>query len=318
MDNTRITRYHKKKTSKFKKKRKLFLILGALLIVVLFLVWKVIGDLKSTTNNMYVEVEHEIKRTVPLTMKEGQPLSILLLGLDTGELGRTGKGRSDTMMVVTINPETNQTKIVSIPRDTYTEISGLNKMDKINHAYAYGGATMAINTVQDMLNIPIDYFVSVNMESIQQVINAIDGVEINPILSFTWDGYTFEEGVPVTVDGQGALAYARMRKDDPRGDYGRQERQRQVIESVIKKGASLSSILKYQDVLTSLGNNIETNLSFSNMIDIFTFYSEAAANIEQIQLSGTGTTIEGIYYDLVADEELQRVSNLLNNQLELN
>lgn len=156
------------------------------------------------------------------------------------------------MMVKTVNPKTNQTKIVSIPRDTYTEIIGRGTMDKINHAYAFGGVSMSVNTVQNLLDIPIDYYVEVNMQGVKDIVDALDRVQVSPPISFNYDGYSFVQGQPTTLDGNAALAYSRMRYEDPNGDYGRQARQRQIIVAAMNKVASLSTIMNYQGVLGAL------------------------------------------------------------------
>lgn len=282
-----------------------------------FFIWRVYSDVTSTTNKIYREVETEQVRETPVDIDTEDPFSVLLLGVDTGDLGRTEQGRSDTIMVLTINPDSNETKIVSIPRDTYTEIVGYGTTDKINHAYAFGGTSMSVNSVQNLLNVPIDYFVEVNMQGLKDIVDAVGGVDVESPLTFTYEGYSFTEGEVTHLDGATALAYSRMRYDDPNGDYGRQERQRQVIEAAIQKVASFSTIMNYRTILGTLENNMQTNLNFDDMVDIFNKYRGAVGNIEQIQLTGTGTMMGGIYYDVIDDEEINRVSGILREQLEL-
>src|SRR5690606_27392907 len=132
-------------------------------------------------------------------------------------------------IVLTVNPNKESIQMVSIPRDTRTEIIGKGFEDKINHAYAFGGMEMAIDTVENFLDIPIDYYVQVNMEGFKDLIDAVGGVTVENDLAFTQDGYHFPEGT-ITLYGDEALAFVRMRKNDPRGEFGRQLRQRQIIE----------------------------------------------------------------------------------------
>lgn len=288
-----------------------------LLIAAGIFVWKVYSDVTSTTDEIYQDVDKNELREDPVEVGNKEPFSILLLGVDTGDLGRTEQGRSDTMMVMTVNPNTNQTSIVSIPRDTYTEIIGRGTMDKINHAYAFGGVSMSMNTVQNLLDVPIDYYVEVNMQGVKDIVDTLGGVQVTPDLSFDYDGYSFVEGQTTTLDGDAALAYSRMRYDDPNGDYGRQARQRQIIVAAMSKVASLSTIMNYQGVLGTLENNMQTNLTFDNMVSIFNDYRGAASNVEQIQLQGAGTKIDGIYYAIIDDNELATVSETLKTQLEI-
>lgn len=308
-----------KKSNKERKGLKIFLIIVLIIFVVLGLfVWKIYSDVAGTTEKIYKNIETEEIRENTVDISKKDPFSILLLGVDTGDLGRTEQGRSDTMMVMTVNPNTDKTTIVSIPRDTRTEIVGHGTTDKINHAYAFGGTAMSVNTVQNMLNIPIDYYVEVNMQGLQDVVDAVGGVQVTSPLTFSSDGYNFTEGVSVSLDGKAALAYSRMRYEDPAGDNGRQERQRQIIQATVEKVASLSTISNYQDILGSLENNMQTNLEFDDMVKIFNNYRSAAGNIQQEQLVAEGTTIDGIYYGIVSDEEMIRVTGLLKEQLELN
>lgn len=305
-----------------KKKRKglkIFLIIVLVLFIALGLfVWKIYSDIAGTTEKIHKEVETEKVRESSVDISKKDPFSVLLLGVDTGELGRTEQGRSDTMIVMTVNPTTNKATMVSIPRDTRTEIVGQGTTDKINHAYAFGGTSMSVNTVQNMLGIPIDYYVEVNMKGLQDIVDAVGGVQVTSPLTFSYEGYNFTEGESTSLDGKTALAYSRMRYEDPSGDYGRQERQRQVIQATLEKVASLSTISNYQDILGSLENNMQTNLEFNDMVKIFNNYRSAAGNIEQVQLEAEGTTIDGIYYGIVSDEEMSRVSGLLKEQLEIN
>lgn len=313
------TRSPKKKPKKKRNGLKIFLIIVLVLFIALGLfVWKIYSDVAGTTEKIHKDVETEEVRESSINISKKDPFSILMLGVDTGDLGRTEQGRSDTMMVMTVNPNIDKATMVSIPRDTRTEIVGHGTTDKINHAYAFGGTSMSVNTVQNMLDIPIDYYVEVNMKGLQDIVDAVGGVQVTSPLTFSYEGYNFTEGKSTSLDGKTALAYSRMRYEDPNGDYGRQERQRQVIQATLEKVASLSTISNYQDILGSLENNMQTNLEFNDMVKIFNNYRSAAGNIEQVQLKADGTTIDGIYYGIVSDEEMSRVSGLLKEQLELN
>ena len=319
MSQSRSDTRSPKKEPKKRKGLKTFLIIILILFIALGLfVWKIYSDVAGTTEKIYKDVKTDEVRESSIDISKKDPFSILLLGVDTGDLGRTEQGRSDTMMVMTVNPNLEEATIVSIPRDTRTEIVGNGTTDKINHAYAFGGTPMSVNTVQSMLDIPIDYYVEVNMQGLKDIIDAVGGVDITSPLTFSYEGYNFTENVTTSLDGKAALAYSRMRYDDPEGDYGRQERQRQVIQATVEKVASLSTISNYKDILGTLEKNMQTNLDFDDMLKIFNNYRSAAGNIEQVQLKAEGTTIDGIYYGIVSDEEMNRVSSLLKVQLELN
>lgn len=272
---------------------------------------------------MYEVVEgqeqHASRQERPVIVDDGEdPFSVLILGVDSGDLGREDVGRSDTLMLLTVNPNTDQTSIVSIPRDTYTEIIGRGTMDKINHAYAFGGTAMAVNTVQNLFDIPVDYYISVNMESMQQIIDAVGGITITPPMSFSHSGNSFVKDQPTHMTGAQALSYSRMRYEDPNGDYGRQGRQRQVIEGTMQSIASIDSIRNYRSILESLSTTMKTNMSFDDMFDMFSNYRSSVNNVEQVQLSGSGQMRNGVYYEMIPEEEISRVRSHLQSELELN
>ncbi|THE11338.1 LytR family transcriptional regulator [Bacillus timonensis] len=305
---------HNKKMNKKKKWLVWILsILGVLIIGIGGYAFYLYQSVEKAVSSMHTPIEREKseKRTEQIDFGKKHPFSVLLLGVDEREGDR---GRSDTLIVLTINPHVNSIKMLSIPRDTRTEIIGKGTQDKINHAYAFGGVEMTINTVENFLDIPIDYFVEVNMESFKDIVNAVGGVTVNNPFAFTFEGHTFKKGT-IKLNGEEALAYSRMRKEDPRGDFGRQDRQRQIIQAVIKQGASLSTITKVDDILGVLGNNVQTNLTFNQMLEIQKNYKSTAGNLEQLQLTGSGTKIGGIYYFFVPKEELTKLSSQLKQHL---
>lgn len=253
-------------------------------------------------------------RTTKVELVEKEPISVLLLGVDERE---ADTGRSDTMIVLTANPSLASIKLLSIPRDTYTEIIGLNKMDKLNHAYAFGGIDMALHSVENLLNIPIDYVIQVNMESFLEIVDSVGGVTVENTTAFEDHGYLFKEG-PIHLNGDMALSYVRMRKNDPLGDFGRQERQKQVLLAILKEGASFNSLLNYKDLLATLSDNIRTNMQFNQMVDIQKGYKDALANVETITLTnGTGKRMNNIWYYVPEQEEMNDVTMMLKEHLEL-
>ena len=260
-----------------------------------------------------IEREKSEKRLEPVTLEQKQPFSVLLLGVDEREGDR---GRSDTLIVVTVNPDTKTTKMLSIPRDTRTEIIGKDFEDKINHAYAFGGVEMSMDTVENFLDIPIDYYMKINMEGFKDIVEAVDGITVQNDLDFTYEGDHFPKG-EILLNADEALKYSRMRYEDPRGDFGRQSRQREIIKGVIKKGASFSSLTRFDEIFDALGKNIKTNIQFDEMVDIQTNYKESAESIQQMEVSGKGAKIDGIYYFIVADEEKQKLQQTFKEHLKM-
>ncbi|MBS4223309.1 LytR family transcriptional regulator [Lederbergia citrea] len=302
-----------------KKKRKgLKIFLTVLLVLVLGVVgygYSIYHNLNKAATTVHSPIDRtpEVKRPTDLALNKKEPFSVLMLGIDQRE---GDKGRSDSMIVITVNPKLKSMEMLSIPRDTRVEIVGKGIDDKINHAYAFGGVEMSMNTVEKFLDIPIDYYIKMNMEGFKEIVDAVDGITVNNDLDFKQDGHHFATGT-LNLNGDAALSYARMRKNDARGDFGRQMRQRQVIQGVMNKGANISALWKYDDVLKALSNNVETNISFAEMKDIQKNYADARHNIEQIQIAGSGATIGGIWYYVVPQEEVANVQTHLKEHLEL-
>ena len=298
------------------KGKKIFAIIFRIILVLFLAVVgmgaKLYWDVSKSMDKTYETVERSKKSQVNLNNKE--PFSVLLLGIDTGDDGRVEQGRSDTTIVATVNPRDKQTTLVSLARDTYVDIPGQGKQDKLNHAYAFGGASLAMDTVENYLNIPINHYVSINMAGLKELVNAVGGIEVNNNLTFSQDGYDFTIG-KISLDGEQALSYSRMRYEDPNGDYGRQERQRKVIEGIVQKVLSLNSVSNYQEILTAVSDNMKTDLSFDDMKKIALDYRSAFGKVKQDQLQGTGFMQDGVSYQRVDEQELTRVQQELKNQL---
>ncbi|WP_066055797.1 LCP family glycopolymer transferase [Robertmurraya korlensis] len=311
-----------------RKKRKTKRVIRILLTVFTFLLvgigvfaYNVYSNMASAVDKMHNPISREVseKREEQAEFVEKDPISILLLGVDERE---GDGGRTDTMIVMTINPITKSTKIVSIPRDTRADLIDPedpddSTIDKMNHAYAFGGIEMSITSIENFLNIPIDYYAEVNMQGFKDIVDAVGGIEVNNEYEFELDGVYLSEGYH-KLTGEEALQYARMRKEDPRGDFGRQERQREVISKVIAKGKSLKALTNYEDILEALQGNIKTNLTLKQIIDIQKSYIAAAESIEKVEIEGEGKILSnGVWYYLVDDSTRQTLSNDLRTHLEL-
>ncbi|WP_298472034.1 LytR family transcriptional regulator [uncultured Psychrobacillus sp.] len=287
---------------------------GILVVGTVLLGYFLYKDVTDTVKDMHEPIDRKVseKRTEPITFKEKDPFSVLVLGVDERD---NDKGRSDTMIVMIVNPLTNTTTMVSIPRDTYTEIVGKGIQDKINHAYAFGGIEMSMATAENLLDIPIDYVVQVNMESFQDIVDAVGGITVNNDIDFAAGGHTFSKG-ELSLDGEEALSFIRMRYEDPRGDFGRQDRQKQVIQGVLKQGASVGSIMNYKTIFAALGKNIRTNLTFDEMVSIQSNYRGAVGNVNQLYIqNGKGKMIDGVWYYMMDDNELNTIQASLKSEL---
>ena len=152
------------------------------------------------------------------------------------------------------------------------------------------------------------------MEGIEALVDAVGGIEVNNPFEFTYEGMTFPKGGQ-ELDGEMALKYSRMRYDDPNGDYGRQERQRQIIMGVSKKVLSTNGLTNYQSILTTMGENVKTDLSFTDMRTLMGDYRAAFGNIKSDQMKGEGFMQDGVSYQRINPAELKRVQDELKAQL---
>lgn len=266
--------------------------------------------LHNTTSKIH-SMDSSLSKASDTKTSAGKPVSYLLLGTDTGALGRTEKGRTDTMMVMTVNPNTKTTTMASLQRDTKITIDGVT--EKLNAAYALGDAKQAMTTVEQLLNIKLDGYLLVNMKGLEQLVDAVGGVTVKSPLTFSYEGYSFTENQDVTMNGTETLAFSRMRYDDPRGDYGRQIRQQLVIEAVMNKLKADPKSALNNDFLDAVSDNVRSNISLTSMRNLATKYRDAGETINRDQMTGTGVMIDGVSYQEMSQDEITRVHNEIVN-----
>lgn len=320
MAQTRLER----KKGKMKRLLRTFMIIGVMSFLFLGGLLLFFGiKLASVTTGANEDLERgeksELREVAVNPSKDN--ISILFLGVDdrVGDLD----GRTDAMILATFNKDLGTIKMVSIPRDSLVEIPGRKNKDKINHAHAYGGTDRAIETVENLFDIPVDYFVKLNFKAFIEIVDALGGVEIDVPFTFTEmdsqdraGAITLREGTQL-LNGEEALAYSRMRKKDPRGDIGRGERQLDVIKAIINKGSSISSITSYGDVLESIEKHISMNLSFGNIISLHS-YATSINDIETLSLEGKDTRKNRVYYYELKEDSVRSISETFKEHLEIN
>lgn len=306
----------------YRKKRRIWLwLLTAIVVIALGVAAYFVYVYFSTKNA--VDKTYDPKTSVRIDNGEfngKKKFAVLLMGTDTGALKRTEKvGNTDTIILAMVNPQKKRYSLMSVPRDTMAQMIGANnfRVEKINAAYSIGGAKMAMATVSKLINVPIKYYAVVNMGGIIKMIRYVGGIEIRPLRSFEYGGYIFKKGKLTRMSGGGVLAYARMRYDDPRGDYGRQQRQRQVITTLIKKAVSVSSLTNLDKILSSVSGNIKTNLPFNAIQSIALNYRGLAKTEKSDYLHGYNAMIGDAAYQVQPTKELQRVSNYCRQEMGL-
>lgn len=300
-----MKRKRKKKKSLTKKiVVTVIIVLAILVILVAAFIFYKLFSLNNTINNP-LDREHSELRDKP--REKGDPISIVLFGIDDDEVRKQENGgqRSDSIVLLSINPKDKKTEMISVPRDTHAEIVGKDTEEKINHAYAYGGPDMAVKSVEKLMDVPIDHYASINMDGVSRLIDEINGVDVVSNSDFKVRDYVFEKGKKLHMNGDEALAFMRSRKEaGAGGDEGRQARQQLVIEAVAKKSLKPSSIPKINTIFDAVENNIMTNLSLTELNDIRSDYQSAQETVNRHTLKGENTMgDDGLYYFYLGDNE---------------
>ncbi|MBM4760883.1 LytR family transcriptional regulator [Bacillus sp. B15-48] len=312
-----------KKQKNQRRKRVLFLFLTIIFLSVISITGYFAFQTYVAATNSYEEIDgREAKsdlREDPVYISS-DPFSVLILGIEN-YMNIYDRGRSDTIMLATFNPKQQTMKLVSVPRDTYVKIPDY-KYDKINHAFSIGGKERVIATMEKLLEIPIDYYVTVNFQGFTNIIDTLGGVTVDVPFDFNdinmdWERFYFYEG-PQKLNGEEALVYARMRKQDPRGDFGRNERQRQIVSGVIEKVSSPATFLKIDEIVQVISENIETNMRMREALAFIKKYPKfSSSSIEQIEIKGSDEYINGIYYFRPDEESIFSLKTTLMEHLEL-
>ncbi|UAL47024.1 LCP family protein [Sutcliffiella horikoshii] len=316
------SRYEKKKRKGKRLKRVLLVFLTLFLAVVAYGGY-LLFETYQAANNAYTELDREKSKYRDKEVEINKdPFSVLIMGIEDYSSGGEN-GRTDTLIVATLNPKEKTMKLLSIPRDTLVYYEHLGYESRINHAHAYGGKEMTIEKVEELLEVPIDYYSTVNFEGFKNVIDIIGGVEVEVPFDFTEKSdvdnslLQFTEG-PMNLDGEEALAYARMRKQDPRGDFGRNDRQKQIIQAAMSEMLKPGNLLKVDDIAKEMGDNVQTNIRVSEGIGLSKLYAGFnSSSMENVTLEGSDDTSTGAYYFIPYEESILEVRSILKQHLEI-
>ena len=312
-----------KKQGKRKKfiKTGILVALSALLVVVVYGV-SLLNKANDAADRAYEAIDDRVKSDLRDEIVEPleDNVSILLVGVDESEKRNQSdsNSRSDALLVATLNNKSKTVKLLSIPRDSYVYIPDRERMDKITHAHAFGGIPGTIDTVEGMLDIPIDYYVKMNFNAFIEIVDALGGVEAEVPYQLTeLDendklAIDLEPGIQ-QLDGKQALALARTRKFD--SDIERGKRQQMLLQSIMKQATTLKSITKYGDVIDAVGDNMKTNMTFSEMKSFFEYAKGGMPQIETINLAGTDDMSTGVYYWMLDETDLHSVKRDMQSHL---
>lgn len=268
-------------------------ILVCILLIGAFTVHRTLGKMKQVsvdTSDLSINYE-EIQEFE----NHEEIINIALFGIDSED---GVAGRSDAIMVATIDPIHNKLKLTSIMRDSYVNIPDIG-MDKINHAYAFGGPQLAIKTINENFGLDITDYMSVNFTSLPVIIDILGGVEIN----ITDEEVPHIPGVnsagTYTLNGDQALSYSRIRYASG-GDYVRTERQRTVLNALFNKASTLS-VTALPGLLNEVLPHVQTSMNTSDILSLGTKALGVVSNglsQDRFPRDGycEGTMIDGIYY----------------------
>ena len=293
--------------------------------------------------------------TVESTNKDiTEPFTVLLLGVDSkyDGLANNAAFNGDSIMLITFNPKTLSATVFSIPRDTYVPIAcNNNKSYKINSAAAYG-TKCVIDTVQNLVDIPIDYYVKINFKGVVSLVEALDGITVDvekPDFNKNWghdcqkmvceqnssrdwgeDTVYIPVGDSITLNGEQALAYSRNRHQWALSDFKRIEHQQTVVTAIANKAKNIRDINTLYKVLNAVANNIDTNMSTKQILNFYNVAKNALINntsedefinIQKTYLTGYDLTLyingSSTYTYQYYEESLKEIVNAMKENLEI-
>ena len=249
---------------------------------------------------------------------ENKTINFLLLGVDE----RSGDvGRSDTIMMLSANLATKRIGLVSVPRDSKVDMIKYGST-KVNHAYAYGGITLAKQTIEKLLNVKADHYFVINFSAFKKIIDLLGGVDLDVEKDMYYrDDYDGENGLVIDLqkgqqhlDAEKAIEYVRYR--DEEGDIGRVKRQQKFLNAVLAKFTSPSTILKIPSIIKEVRNSIQTDMSFADMVEYLSFLKNGTDyKTTAFMVPGSPQMIDDLSYWIVnypkLYDELQAMNNFI-------
>jgi len=243
-----------------------------------------------------------------------EPINILLLGAD---IRKNDPGRSDTIMILRIDPAKKRAVLLSIPRDSRVEIPGHGRT-KINAAFSYGGAKLTIETVSQLTGLEFNHYAVVDMMGFIHIVDALGGIDIDVekrIRNATFH-YNFEPGLQ-HMDGKHALSYVRFRHD-AEGDFGRIRRQQQFLKAIADRFLRIEAIPQYPRIANIAARYLETDMSITEMISLARLLASLPKeNLETGMLPGTPKSIGGVSYVLLDEAKMKVILETVRKETRL-
>lgn len=320
----------KGKKNKFSKRKKIWLFTFAFVFIVgigsyvfrkellIFGFNNVVAPtIEQTLDNSYVPLKETEEPGIQQPADQGdRPFSILLLGTD--QRGNEN-GLSDSIIYTVIRPKDSKALLVSIPRDSYTEIIGADKVKgarthtKINAAHSYGGPQMSVDTVKNLLNVPIEYYATINFSGLVEVTDALGGVEL-PITKVIENKSPYHEKLRIEPNkpiysGKEALMYVRYREDS---DFKRTERQRIFLKAALNRMKRMDNILNVQNIIEIAGGNFKTNMKSDFILDLAkqVILNGGTPEITSHMMQGKGSSKDQWYY-MLDEADIKRTHEMI-------
>jgi LCP family protein required for cell wall assembly len=234
-----------------------------------------------------------------LTNSPDGSMTILMMGVDA----RPGEAidvdvRPDSLAVVYLDGENNSCRMLSIPRDTRTELPGYGQ-SKINHALAVGGVPYEQMVVEHLLGVEIDHYGLIDFSGVTRLVDAVGGITVVNDQAFSIEGIDYPVGT-LALDGHEALMYARYR-GGPDGDFGRQERQQEVVRALLSEGAGLDVVTAVPSLLSSVEGHVRTDMGPKQMVELGQRF-RSGCTAETLETSRLEGTVANMYDDLMQQE----------------
>ncbi|QBO37177.1 hypothetical protein EQG49_12290 [Periweissella cryptocerci] len=315
---------HRKHSSK--KPRKVWKWIVGVLVAIILIIGGVTLysylNVKKSADEMYHPVKVSKTRDVQALLKAGKPVSILVMGAmttDEATMSEAFKGNTDTMMLVTLNAQKHAMTMVNINSTLLTDIPGYAEYSPatIGSAYSFGKAATAIKTVQDYLNVPVDFYMMMNITGFQKLIDQIGGIDVTPTANYSFEGSEFTTGQPVHLDNLTTLKYIGAPTDDPTASLAQQVRMKEVLTATLKKAFAPKNVTNL-GLIRSMAKEANTDLTMSDLTTVIRKYNSAATgSVDTKTLNGEVVKADKQAFAVASQADKQNLTDALRTSLAL-
>ena len=250
-----------------------------------------------------------------IEQKFDHEIMFLIAGIDQNQdetprsLKQLNHTRTDTLMLMKANFDTGKIDLISLPRDSRVNVNG--KLDKLNHAHAYGGIALTLKTIRNFMNIDLDYYIKVSFQSVIKIVDAVGGVTVD--VPMTMDYPSIGVHIPKgrqKLTGKEALTFVRYREGYSEGDMGRVKQQQKFVKELLKQTLSTSNIPKLPNIIDSIKDDIETNIPLSTILRLTKHASKLDVNsMRTASIPGHYQYINHLSYYVLNNQQIKQFVN---------